>query len=157
MKIGIIVYSRTSNTYGVAQRLEKKFTQLGHNTTLLQVSGTDDNQRKSKHVVLKDIPDITPFDVLIFGSPVHALHLSPIMQAYLDHLPTLKNKIVAGFVTQAFPFAFMGGNQAITCLKALTHLKSTTLSASHIIHWFPNSKREKNIDETITKLIAVIK
>jgi flavodoxin len=156
MKIGIIIYSRTNNTFSVARELEERFVKLNHETSLLHISAKDDNQRSSKNVQLADSPDITPFDVLIFASPVHAFNLSPIMQAYLNQLPTLEDKIVAGFVTQAFPFAFMGGNQAIASLKALVQLKSATLVKELIINWFPRKKRKKAIEETISTLLKVV-
>lgn len=157
MKVGIIIYSKTNNTFSVASELEKRFVKLNHEASLLRISAKDDNQRISKKIQLTEIPDVTPFDVLIFASPVHAFRLSPIMQAYLNQLPTLRDKIVASFVTQAFPFAFMGGNQAIATLKAQVQLKSATLVKGLVINWFPTRKRKKAIEETISTLLKIVK
>ncbi|MDF2592532.1 MAG: hypothetical protein K0S75_1998, partial [Clostridia bacterium] len=38
MKIGIIVYSHTGNTFSVAQRLEEKLTAEGHSVKIEKVT-----------------------------------------------------------------------------------------------------------------------
>lgn len=156
MKIGIIVYSKTNNTNLIATQLNNQLKEKGYDSIVLQVVGVDDDPRFLKKVRLKTAPDVSSFDVLIVASPVYALHLSPIMQAYLDQLPDLSNKIIMGFVTQAFPYAFLGGNQAIICLKALIHLKSNSLLASGIVHWFPHKKRIQSIRNTLSTLVKAI-
>lgn len=155
-KIAIVVYSRSGNTLSVAKRLKDKFAQLGHDGTILQVKASNDRQRKSNLIHLIDNPDVSAYDTIIFASPVHAGTLSPVMQMYLNQLPSLENKTISGFVTQAFPYPFLGGNQAMTCFKALLQLKSIAPTKTCIIPWYSSSKREKAIEASIKTLVSVV-
>ena len=119
MNIGIIVHSFTSNTLSVAEKLKEKFLAEGHLVTLEQVTAVNEDPAAAAKVELLAIPDITGYDMLIFGAPVRAFSLSPVMLLYLNQLPSLQGKKISCFVTQQLSFAWLGGNRSIKQIKKL--------------------------------------
>jgi len=152
MKIGIIVHSQTGNTLNVANRLKDKLMSLGHTVNLEQVTAVDGKDKSaSKNILLKSIPDTSSYDGLIFGAPVWGGSISPVMKAYLSQISSLQGKKVSCFVTHFFPFAFMGGDQAISQFKKCCEFKNGNVSETCVVNW-SNKNREKNIAEVIEKL-----
>lgn len=148
MKIGIIVHSQTNNTYSVAEKLQEKLKEAGNDVELKRVSmvGGDRPENKEK-IQLESPPDVTEYDALIFGAPVHAFRLAPAMQVYLEHLPSIRDKKVALFVTKNLRFEWTGGSQAIGHMKKICQSKGGTIMGTGIIVW--NKKHNKKIEELI--------
>lgn len=155
MKIGIIVYSHTGNTFSVAQRLEEKLAAAGHTVRVEKVTVVDDDQIDASKVQLKAIPDINAYDALIFGSPVRGFSLSAAMTGYLSQSASLKGKKVFGYVTQFFPFPSMGGNRAIEQMKKLCESKGCKLMETGIINW-SNLRRRKMIGDVVEKISGLL-
>lgn len=151
MKIGIIIHSHTGNTLNVAERLKEELTKVGNLVSLEQVIAINEEPSKSGSIELKTKPDISSYDVLIFGAPVRAFSLSPVMKAYLLQVQSLKGKKVSCFVTQAFPYAWMGGNRSISQMKNSCESKGATILETGIVNW-PQKQREKNILEVLEKM-----
>ena len=147
MKVGIIVHSQTGNTLSVAQRLMEEYQKAGHPVELERVTTIDEDPAKSNNVELKSIPDPSGYDFLIFAAPVWAFSLSPVMKAYLDQVPSLQGKKVSCFMTQAFPFTWMGGNRALRQFKAACEAKGATVAKTGIVNW--SRQREKKITEIL--------
>jgi len=148
MKIGIIVHSYTGNTLSVGERLKKVLEGAGHSVDLNKVTAFNEDPKYTGQVALKDKPDILEYDYVIFGAMVRAFSLSPIMKEYLIQIPTLKDKKVGCFVTQYFPFKWMGGNRTIKTIKKLCNDKDGTVVKDGIINWC-----KKDRDATIDQLI----
>ncbi|MCI1959775.1 MAG: flavodoxin domain-containing protein [Clostridia bacterium] len=150
MNIGIIVMSKTGHTLSVAQRLKDALTEKGHTVNLERVTAMNDTNKPSGKQ-LKDAPNTEPYDVLIFGSPVWASSLPSVMKAYMSQLPSLQGKKVGCFVTQSFPYAWMGGNRTVSQMKKICSIKGTTVFAEGVINW-SNKKRENQIIKLIEKM-----
>ncbi|MFZ5353422.1 MAG: flavodoxin family protein [Bacillota bacterium] len=152
MKIGIIIHSHSGNTQYVAERLQEKLETAGHNVIIEKIIPADNNPDTIKYsdIVLKNMPDISPYEMLIFAGPVRGASASPVLAAYLTKLSTLKNKKVACFVTEAFPFPWMGGNRAVRQLIGFCEKKGVDVRLTGIINWM-NSKREKMIEDLIER------
>ncbi len=149
MNIGLIVHSDTGNTLSVAERLQQKLAALGHATALERVEPVD--RSRVKDVKLKAVPDPLKHDALVFGAPVHAFSLSPAMRAYLDQVPSLGDKRVACFVTQFFPFAWMGGTRALRQMTRACQAKGATVCGVGIVNWSRRS-RERRISQLVDDL-----
>ncbi len=104
MNIGIMVFSKTGNTLSVAEKLRETLLEKGHNAVLEQVKASNDLEMYPKKVVLSNSPSTQGYDMLVFAAPVNGFSLAAVMQAYLQGIPSLDGKLLAGFVTQAFPF-----------------------------------------------------
>jgi flavodoxin len=151
MKIGIIVHSHTGNTLSVAERLKEKLVSAGHWVKLERVTAINEDPSAAGKIQLKENPDTSGYDILIFGAPVRAFSLSPVMKAYLSQLPSLQGKKVSGFVTQQLKYPWMGGNRAITTLKKICAVKSAEMLDTGIVNW-SHKEREKRIVEVLEKL-----
>lgn len=151
MNIGIVVYSQTGNTYLVARKLKEKLDASGHSAKIEQVTITGDASPGAKNFQLETIPGVDRYDAVIFGGPVQAFSLTPVMAAYLEQLPSLKDKKITCFVTKRLPFHWTGGKQAIGKMKQICEAKEAEVCGTGIVVW-SKSRREENISKCIESL-----
>lgn len=144
MKIGIIVYSQTGNTYSVAQRLQEKLTAAGHVAQIERVVPVGEVHPGVKNLTFERLPEADIYDALIFAAPVQAFSLSVAMSVYLRQLSALGNKKNACFVTMAFPYPWLGGNRAIAQMKKICESKGGKICGTGIVNW-SNKQREAQI------------
>lgn len=154
MKVGIIVHSKTGNTLFVAQKIMEKLRADGHLTTIEQIIAYNDEETDIQKIELQNIPNVSEYDVLILGAPVRAFSLSPVMKAYLTKCAPFQGKKVNCFVTQYFPYPWMGGNRAIRQMKNLCKSKHAKMLGSSIINW-KNKKRDQMIIESVKKFSSI--
>lgn len=149
MKIGIIVYSQTENTYSVALKLQDKLLADGHEVNVERVIPMGEVPPRAKTAEFKNAPEVAEYDSLVFGSPVHAFSLAPAMGAYLEQIPSLEDKKIACFVTKGAPFKWTGGNRAISIMKKICESKGGTIVGTDIVVW------RGDIDKKINELIRI--
>ena len=106
MRVGIIVYSETGNTYMLAMKIKDKLLASGHLTELKRLETIGEYKSGAKEVQLESIPEVDEYDWVMFGSPVHGFTLSLPMRTFLSQIGSLENKKVACFATQ---FCFFPG------------------------------------------------
>jgi hypothetical protein len=75
------------------------------------------------------------------------------MTSYLSQITSLQGKKVACFVTEFFPFPWMGGNQAIGQMKEICESKGATVSASGVVNW--TLHRKQKIRDVVERLSEV--
>jgi flavodoxin len=155
MNIGIIVYSQTGNTYTVAQKLKEKLEAGGHTANVEKVTFSGEATPGKKSFQLTSPPAVDHYDRLLFGAPVQAFSLMPVMAAYLDQLPSLQGKRVACFVTKQLPFNWTGGSRAVSAMKKICEGKGATVCGTDIIIW-SGKAREQNISRSVGSLISLI-
>ena len=150
MKIGIIVYSQTGHTQLVAENLKNRLIAAGHSATierLMPASGEKDG----RNIQFGRLPDLNQYEGLVFGSPVQAFSLAPVMAAYLKQLPPLDGKKVACFVTKGLPFAWTGGTGAVNRLKKEVEARGGKVGPAGVIIW-----RGTSLDSNIAEVVDVI-
>jgi flavodoxin len=153
VNIGIIVHSQTNNTYSVAERLQAKLQEAGNEVNIGKVDMVGGNKPGSRDIQIENPPDVTGYDGLIFGSPVHAFSLAPAMKVYLEQISSLQDKKVALFVTKGLPLKFTGGTRAIGQMEKICKSKGGNVLATDIVIW--RGDIDKNIDELISKFSAI--
>jgi menaquinone-dependent protoporphyrinogen IX oxidase len=159
MKIGIIVHSKSGNTYSVIEGIQEKLVQRGHDVKIerIQTEGEKNlNEVDPTKIHLGTIPDVSQYDGVILAAPVRAFSISPILGAYLTHISSLENKKVACLVTQFLPFPQMGGKRAINQIKQACKSKGAIIAGTAIVNW-THPKREAKIVsaiEIISKLFG---
>ena len=146
MNIAIIVHSETGNTHAVARKLEKRYTKNGHSVEVVRLEVKGGYKQGMKDIEFEKIPDIDEYDALVFGSPVEAFSLSPVMKKYLERVGSLKGKKIACFVTKALPFNWTGGNRAIRTMKKLSESKGAKVLGSGIVVWREKRRKERIAD-----------
>lgn len=154
MKVGIIVHSKTGNTLHVAEKIMNKVIADGYSASIEQVTATNDGETDINKIQLTNMPNISEYDVVILGAPVRGFSLSPIMQSFLSKCKSLHGKNVGCYVTQQFPYPWMGGNRAIEQMKGLCKSIDANVTDTAIIN-MSNKKREKMITNAVEKLSCI--
>ena len=147
MKIAIVIYSYTGNTFSIGTKIVRFLQGKNHDVQLIRVN-VDDDQPSKTEIQLGEIDSITPFDKVIFGSPVRAFSLAPAMIKYLQQLESLNGKTVSCFVTKQLPFAWTGGSSALNKMVNLCKDKGAEIDKTGIINW-SNKNREQMIDQLV--------
>lgn len=151
MNVGIIVFSRTGNTLSVAERVRDACLAQGHTAVIERVHAEDEDPNSKKPVRLNDAPDLTRFDAVLFGAPVEAFSLCPIMKVYLSQLPQIEGKRIGCFVTQHFPKPWLGGTHAVKQMRALCRAKGADAALTGIVNW-TSAARGKQIEDVAAAL-----
>ncbi|TYB96678.1 MAG: flavodoxin/nitric oxide synthase [Kosmotoga sp.] len=136
MNIGIIVYSKTGHTLSLVNKLKDKLDSLGHDTTLAKL-GTSE-------------PDISKYEGLVIGTPVHGGSPAEAVKDYLEKLPSLEDKKVVCLATSFFPAA-LGRNQTLKYLKEKCEEKGAEVCGSGGISSLSFGKKKKT-EELVEKL-----
>lgn len=134
MRIGIVVYSKTGNTLSAAKELRKELSNRGHDVSIERIETKGDPEKDPK-IELKSAPLVEGYDALIFGSPVWAFRLCPVMSVYLKGIPSLAGRKVSLFVTKELSFKWLGGGVAISKMRKLVVDKGGKVVSSGIIVW----------------------
>jgi len=151
MSIGIVVYSWAGHTLSVAEKLQEGLVAGGHTVKLEQVTVVGGRKQGAREFGLETLPDVAPYDAVVFGSAVEAFSLSPVLTAYLKQIGSLQGKKVACLVTQQFPYPWMGGNRAIRQMKKLLKAKGGTIAGSAVVNW-AKSRRGKTTVAALERL-----
>ena len=154
MNIGLVIYSGTGNTRSVAVKLQEKLTAAGHVVSLEEITITGNTPAQPGKFELKHIPAVDSYDALIFGAPVQAFSLNPVMKAYMAQLPPLNGKRVALFVTKQLALLWIGGTGALAAMKKEVEVRGGKVIGSEIVVWAKKKRAEttqKCID-SISKL-----
>jgi len=150
MNIGIIVYSRTGHTLTVATELKEKLAADGHEVTLEQVEIVGPDNLSVTEVQLKTKPDVTAYDVLVFGSPVRGGLVPPAMASYLEQVTSLQSKKVAFLVTHFFHRGW-GTNQTLSQMQEVCEAKGATVCGTGDVGW-PRPNRKRQIADVVDSL-----
>ncbi|MFD1032396.1 flavodoxin family protein [Metaplanococcus flavidus] len=112
MNIGIIVHSQTGHTMLVGERIREKLESIGHEVSLIRMKNLDntDPEHHPKNIKLDHIPEASGYDALIFGAWVQAFNLCSGFHLYLKQIPVFDTKNVSCFLTEHFPYRWMGGH-----------------------------------------------
>lgn len=156
MKIGLLIHSHTGNTLLVAEKLKDALLKKGHQVEMKKlepVGGENTNEIDINRIHFQPEPEISSYDYVILGAPVRGFSISPVLAAYLNKVPTLRGQKVDLFVTQAFPYSWMGGNQAIKKMRKVCEEKGAVIKDTAIVNW-KNKNREQLILELINKLAS---
>jgi flavodoxin len=155
MKIGIIVYSQTGNTLSVAEKLKNRLTTAGNTVNIEKVTAAQDGKGGGfAPVEMKTAPNAALYDMVVFGAPVMGASLHPVMKEYLSQLDSVKGKKAACFVTEGFPYPWMGGNRSVGQMKKICESKGINVIETGIVNWSKN-RREKTTNEVLEKMDKV--
>ncbi len=160
MNVIIIVHSKTGTTKKFAERIASKLQQDGHNTNLIQIE-TDvpintGSVRKCAKFSITNLPDITNYDTILLGGPVWGFSASPVIIECINALGDFQGKKVLPFVTQGFPFKFMGGKQGIALMSQYAADKKATVIPGFIVSKLFHDI-EKDMDKAADAILSTLK
>jgi flavodoxin len=151
VNIGIIVVSQTGNTQSVAMQLKEKLAAAGHAVSMELLKPVGEVKPGMKDIRFEALPDLGAYDALVFGAPVQAFALHPAMASYLAQVGPLQNKKVALLVTEAFRYAWLGGNRAIGQMSKACEAQGAQVCGSGVVNW-QNPRRAQQIVEVTDRL-----
>lgn len=155
MRIGIIVYSQTDNTFTVAKELQRKLMNVAKTVTLERVTIVGEPGQPESKIELAVKPGLDPYDEIIFGAPVQAFNLAVVMKKYMNQLGSMKGKKVHFFVTKKLAQKWTGGNRAVNQMNKICRSKGASVGESGIIFW-KDQHRKRTTEEVIERLIHAI-
>jgi NAD(P)H dehydrogenase (quinone) len=148
MNIGIIIHSKTGHTLNFARKLSSRCATENIKNEIIRLKFEGIIAPRSKKVTIIDVPNIDTFDVLVFGCPVWAFTASPVITAFLKLTHNIEGKKVICFATMGFPFAFLGGIQAISLMNKLLSKSKSILLPGEVI------ANSSGISDTKTNVIV---
>ena len=131
MKIGIVLFSETGNTYSIARKLKDNLKKHDVEIKKIEIERLSKDRSDFK---ITYAPSIDCYDLVIFGSFTEGFRLTPVMKKYLESLD-LKDKKTIVFITHYFPFKFLGGNSTMKEFKNIINEKKGIVVSSGIINW----------------------
>jgi len=151
MHIGIIVHSLTGNTLTVAQKIRDKLTAAGHEAEIEQIAVAGGEDPQKREFELSSPPDVLPYEALVFGAPVRAFSVSPVIAVYLKQMAYLDGRKVALYVTKGLRSNWTGGNKAIASMRALCEKKGGVVASTGIV-----SQKSKDYAADVDRLAEQI-
>lgn len=123
MNICILVHSKTGTTLKFGKMIEDALRKKSHKVEFIQLETNQPvsmaNQNQSNNFRIINLPSEKEFDAFLVGCPVWGFQPTPVVIAALKQLNKLSGKKFLPFVTQSFPFSFMGGKQAIAQMSSM--------------------------------------
>jgi flavodoxin len=151
MRVGIIVYSQTGNTFSVAEKMLGKLSAEGHLVNLDRITIEGDPPRSEKKVRFENQPKVDIYKDVIFGAPVQGFRLAMVMDKYLSEVRSLKGKKVHIFVTKGLASKWTGGNGAIKKMKKICESKGAEIGETGMIYW-KDKYKDKMADDLIARI-----
>lgn len=151
MKIGIILFSETGNTYSVAKKIKEH---LKNKDVTIEKVAIQRLSSDRSHFNFTYEPCVKDYDLIIFGAFTEGFMLTPVMKEYLSK-QDLTNKKTMAFITHFFPFAWMGGTNSLKQMTNLLETKGSKILSTGVINW-KSSKRIKDIDDLVNKFTQLI-
>jgi len=156
VKIGLIVFSQTGNTRGVSNKIAGKLSSAGHDVKIEEISIEGKTPAQPGQFKLINVPDINNYEAVIFGAPVQAFSLNPVMKEYLEQVESLANKNVACFVTKQIPLLWFGGTGSIATMRNICKEKGANILGTEIVVW-AEAKRNRSIENCINNISQLFK
>jgi len=143
MKVGLIIHSQSGHTIAVARAIAERLQKAGveNDIQLLRTKGIV--KPRKKYVEFFKVPDISGYDVVLFGAPVWAFTISPAIIAFMHTIKTLKGKKALPFVTHSLFAKVCGAERALKIMGTeLGELGAEVLEGEHV-HFFMHANKAK--------------
>ncbi|MBN1389664.1 MAG: flavodoxin family protein [Candidatus Thermoplasmatota archaeon] len=148
MRIGLVIYSQTGNTFSVAEKIMERLAKKGHEVSIEKVVPRGEIKPGDRKVEFESRPDVKDYDAIVFGAPVQGFSLSVPMKVYMEGLPSLKGKHVSLLTTKGLVFNWTGGNRTIRTMRKISESKGATVKGSGIVVW-GGKGRDRRIEEVV--------
>lgn len=157
MNIAIIAHSQTGNTLSVALKLKSRLEEMNHHISLVHIKNSEQQNAMNQEpsLIISGDELLQEYDVLIFAGWVQAFSLCLGFSSYLKKLPVLKANQTHIYVTHHFPFAWMGGNHAVSQMKSILNSHNITVDTTKVFNWSSKKNPEQIhdwVEETVHRI-----
>jgi menaquinone-dependent protoporphyrinogen IX oxidase len=150
MNIGIVYFSHQGHTQKVVQALSSRLEAMGLNASSEKLKPVEAYNLSMVRVALQEMPNISQYDVLVLGTPVHGGRISAPMQTFLDNVVSLKGMKTALLVTHFFKPAW-GAQQTLQALGDECQTKGAQVLGEANVKWF-SLRRDQAIEQAVDLL-----
>ncbi len=158
MKVGVVVYSETGNTLFVAQKIIERLNASGNQAVLERIKTIGKpNPADRSEVHYESLPVLEGYDAFVFGSPVHGFQVATPMAKFIPQAVHIKGKKAVGFVTEKFPFPWMGGDRSLSQLESLLKSGGALSCKAGIVNWSGGNRQEliqEVVDSAVRQLLV---
>lgn len=158
MKVGVVVYSETGNTLFVAQKIVERLNNSGNQAVLERILTIGKPNPADRSEVHYDrLPFLEGYDAFVFGSPVHGFQIATAMAKFIPQAKHIKGKRAIGFVTEKFPFPWMGGTRSLSQLESLLRSGGAISSIAGVVNWSGENRKEliqEVVDNAVRQLLV---
>ncbi|MCG2677770.1 NAD(P)H-dependent oxidoreductase [bacterium] len=133
MEIAIIYYSYSGNTHKAAKVMEEILTAQANSVKRLRIEAPGESKNffiqalrglmKKKAEISSVETDLTPYDLIIFGTPVWAREMVPAMREFLEKAGGLLRKKAVVFATYG---SGLGKDHCLDSLERILKEKSVS-------------------------------
>ena len=158
MKLALVVYSQTGHTRSVAERIRSRLISDGHVADCLAVNcePKKDSNNPAEKVVFTSLPDLSDYDMVVFGAYTEAFSLSRVMQQFLSQIEE-SGKDAVCLTTQQFMKSWLGGNAAQKKMRKLLEEKGYNVIGSAHVNWKLEDGRDERINTAVDTVCALVK
>jgi NAD(P)H dehydrogenase (quinone) len=136
MHIGIFVHSQSGHSSAFGMAITRKLREKGHEVDIELMKPIGLVHPRQKGVEFRDdVPDMAPYDTVIFGGPVWAFTASPVVTSFIKDIPDLKGKKALCFSTSGFPTAMSGAKGGLKKLAAILEELGATVLEGEPLFW----------------------
>ena len=152
MKIGLILFSHTGHTKRVGERAATRLRNDGHEVNFILLETLEPINFRADEMALKSVPEISDFDALVLGTPVHGGRMSAPMRYFLNQTPSMNGISIVLFATNFFRSSW-GATQTLQTLRKMCEEKGAHYLGAVDIQWF-SFYRNLNIKRAVDKMSA---
>lgn len=154
MKVGIIVYSHSGHTLAAAQHLKERLSAAGHQPALERLELAGPAPAGREEVPLKNCPDISAYNAVVFCSPVHGGRPALPLTHYLAQLPPQKGRPAVLLVTHFFRPDW-GAELTIAALRAACETRGARVIGAASVRW-PGLGRSRRLESAADEMLRAL-
>jgi len=156
MKTAILYHSESGNTGRFANTLADALMQAGHTVNSVQLQTTAPVKKASvrdkQEITFRNLPDLSSYDLIIFGGPVWAFGPSPVIIAAIKQCTGLEGKTALPIASMGFPFRCLGGTASLRYMNRELVLKGAKVLPGSICRQMMN-KLDSDIAQQTAKIV----
>jgi hypothetical protein len=158
MDVGVVVHTKTGHTLRFGNVIAGKLMARGHYVEVTELK-TDPqidsgSARQCAPFKILNLPDTRRFDVILFGGPVWGFSATPVIIQAIKESALYEKKVLC-FVTQTFPSAALGGNQAIKLMGETAKAAGANVLAGKSVQGLMHNQ-EKMMEKTATEIANLL-
>jgi flavodoxin len=156
MHIGIVYFSHTGFTEEFVNRIANGLIKERYHVEIIRLKTNIEVTGPFQGFKILEEPDCSKFDYVLFGGPVWAFSICPVVIEGIKISKGLSGKDVILFVTMGFPFKFMGGTRAINQMSEQVRKMGANVVSQIII---PRLFHDSNalMDKAINEIKGLLK
>ncbi len=159
MHIGIFIHSQSGHSSAIGLAVTQKLRESGHEVDIELIRTAGRVRPLMKHVeLMEEVPDMAAYDAVIFGGPILAHAVSPVIVSFIKEIPRLKGKKALCFTTSGFPTSISGARGGLKKLSGLLQELEAIVCEGEPVYWgfYCGKKRIEQAADRIRRKVEAI-